>query len=183
MKTQVQHGSNGNTLICALCTIVIISLIGANVLVNCTRHYNITAKQLKAWKEALYAAEAGGDAGVGDTLLRKIDFKYDHFKGTYGDGDGNNISLLPVAYPQITRRIELIAVPKYYVFGGALRVVNAFDGPGTAGFIDSYNSKNPTNPNPSSPQVVNNDIPGPNATSYYGSNPSNSTFLADAHDA
>src|SRR2546430_3664387 len=289
MKTQVQQGNNGNTLICALCTIVIISLIGANVLVNCTRHYNITAKQLKAWKEALYAAEAGGEAGfdevrkalnpsslpfttdgwaaapspaptpgpawtktisglgqagslsttvtidkltdntgtipatspyyrirsigtarlfglprtglsdqffasgpnfvansarrgVGDTLLRKIDFKYDHFKATYGDGDGNNLGLSTVTYPQITRRIELIAVPKYYVFGGALRVVNAVEGPGTAGFVDSYNSKNPTNPNPSSPKVVNNDVPGPNTTSYYGSNPSNSTYLADAHD-
>src|SRR6266550_5642880 len=289
MKIQVQQRNNGNTLICALCTIVIISLIGANVLVNCTRHYNVTAKQLKAWKEALYAAEAGGDAGfdevrkalnpsslpfttdgwtaapspaptpgpawtktissfgqagslsttvtidklfdttgtipsstpyyriravgtarlfglprvglsdqfvaggpnfvansasrgVGETLLRKIDFKYDHFKGTYGDGDGNNIGLSPVAYPQITRRIELVAVPKYYVFGGALRVVNTFDGPGSAGFVDSYNSKNPTNPNPSSPKVINNDIPGPNTTSYYGSNPSNPNYLADAHD-
>jgi hypothetical protein len=291
MKTQVQQGSNGNTLVCALCTIVIISSIGANVLVNCTRHYNVTAKQFKAWKEALYAAEAGGDAGfdevrkalnpsnlpfttdgwaaapspaptpgpawtktisgfgqagslsatvtidkltdntgtipantpyyrirsvgiarlfglprtglsdqffaggpnfvansasrgVGDTLLRKIDFKYDHFKATYGDGDGQGVSLVPLASgnPQITRRIELVAVPKYYVFGGALRVVNAFNGPGTGGFVDSYNSKNPTNPNPSSPRVVNNDIPGPNITSYYGSNPSNSTYRADAHD-
>jgi hypothetical protein len=289
MKTQVHGEANGNVLICALCTIVIISLIGANVLVNCTRHYNITAKQLKAWKEALYAAEAGGDAGfdevrkaldpinlpfitdgwavapspaptpgpawtktissfgqagslsttvtidkltdntgtipaaipyyrirsvgtarlfglprtglsdqlytgaphfgansasrgVGDTLLRKIDFNYDHFKATYGDGDGNNIGLSTVTYPQITRRIELIAVPKYYVFGGALRVVNVFNGPGSAGFIDSYNSKNPTNPNPSSPKVVNNDVPGPNTTSYYGSDPANSTYLADAHD-
>jgi hypothetical protein len=289
MKTQVHGEANGNVLICALCTIVIISLIGANVLVNCTRHYNITAKQLKAWKEALYAAEAGGDAGfdevrkaldpinlpfitdgwavapspaptpgpawtktissfgqagslsttvtidkltdntgtipaaipyyrirsvgtarlfglprtglsdqlytgaphfgansasrgVGDTLLRKIDFNYDHFKATYGDGDGNNIGLSTVTYPQITRRIELIAVPKYFVFSGAMRVVNMFDGPGSGGFIDSYNSKNPTNPNPSSPKVVNNDVPGPNTTSYYGSNPANSTFLADAHD-
>jgi len=289
MKTQVQQRNNGNTLICALCTIVIISLIGANVLVNCTRHYNITAKQLKAWKEALYAAEAGGDAGfdevrkalnpsslpfttdgwtaapspaptpgpawtktissfgqagslsttvtidkltdntgtipattpyyrirsvgtarlfglprvglsdqffaggpnfvansasrgVGDTLLRKINFKYDHFKATYGDGDGNNIGLSTVTYPQITRRIELVAVPKYFVFSGAMRVVNMFDGPGSSGFIDSYSSKNPTNPNPSSPKVVNNDIPGPNTTSYYGSNPSNSTYRADAHD-
>src|SRR5207237_9688137 len=66
MKTQVHRGDNGNVLICALCTIVIISLIGANVLVNCTRHYNITDKQLKAWKEALYAAEAGGDADFGE---------------------------------------------------------------------------------------------------------------------
>src|SRR5207253_1346220 len=289
MKTQIDQRNNGNILICALCTIVVVSLIGANVLVNCTRHYNITAKQLKGWKEALYAAEAGGDAGfdevrkalnpsslpfttdgwaaapspaptpgpawtktiggfgeggnlsttvtidkltdttgtipnstpyyriraigtakllglprvglsdqffaggpnfvansasrgVGETLLRKIDFKYDHFKASYGDGDGHNLGLSPVASPQITRRIELVAVPKYYVFGGAMRVVYAFDGPGNAGYIDSYNSKNATNPNPSSPKVVNNDVPGPNTTSYYGSNPSNSTYLADAHD-
>ena len=289
MRALTQNGNDGNVLLCALCTIVIVSFIGASVLINCTRHYNITAKQLKGWKEALYAAEAGGDAGfdevrkaldpinlpfiadgwttapspaptpgpawtktisgfgqganlsttvtidkltdntgtipsttpyyrirsvgtarlyglprtglsdkffasgpnfvansasrgVGDTLLRKIDFKYDHFKATYGDGDGNNLGSSPVTYPQIIRRIELVAVPKYYVFGGALRVVNAFNGPDTPGFVDSYNSKNPTNPNPSSPQVVNNDIPGPNTTSYYGSNPSNATYLADAHD-
>jgi len=289
MKTQIHQRDNGHILVCALCTIVIVSLVGANVLVNCITHYNVTAKQLKGWKEALYAAEAGGDAGfdevrkalnpislpfttdgwaaapspaptpgpawtktisgfgqegnlsttvtidklfdttgtipsstpyyriravgtarlfglprvglsdqflasgpnfvansarrgVGDTLLRKIDFKYDHFKASYGDGDGHNLSLSTVTFPQITRRIELVAVPKYFVFGGAMRVVNLFDGPGNAGFLDSYNSKNPTNPNPSSPQVVNNDIPGPNTTSYYGSNPSNSTYLADAHD-
>jgi len=289
MRALTQNGNDGNVLLCALCTIVIVSFIGASVLINCTRHYNITAKQLKGWKEALYAAEAGGDAGfdevrkardptnlpfiadgwttapspaptpgpawtktisgfgqganlsttvtidkltdntgtipsttpyylirsvgtarlyglprvglsdkffaagpnfvansasrgAGDTLLRKIDFKYDHFKATYGDGDGNNLGSSPVPYPQITRRIELVAVPKYYVFGGALRVVNAFNGPGAPGFVDSYNSKNPTNPNPSSPKVINNDIPGPNTTSYYGSNPSNSTYLADAHD-
>src|SRR5205823_4572210 len=120
--------------------------------------------------------------GVGETLLRKIDFKYDHFKATYGDGDGHGLSLTSVSNPQITRRIELVAVPKYYVFGGALRVVNGFNGPGNGGLIDSYNSKNPTNPNPSSPQVVNNDIPGPNTTSYYGSNPTNPAYLADAHD-
>jgi LysM repeat protein len=289
MKTQIHQRDNGHILVCALCTIVIVSLIGANVLINCITHYNVTAKQLKGWKEALYAAEAGGDAGfdevrkalnplslpfttdgwaaapspaptpgpawtktisgfgqegnlsttvtidklfdttgtipsstpyyriravgtarlfglprvglsdqflaggpnfvansasrgVGETLLRKIDFKYDHFKASYGDGDGHNLSLSTVTFPQITRRIELVAVPKYFVFGGAMRVVNLFDGPGSAGFLDSYNSKNPTNPNPGSPQVVNNNIPGPNTTSYYGSNPSNSTYLADAHD-
>src|SRR2546430_2538966 len=194
MKIQIHRRDDGHILVCALCTIVIVSLIGANVLVNCITHYNVTAKQLKGWKEALYAAEAGGDAGfdevrkalkpmslpfttdgwaaapspaptpgpawtktisgfgqegnlsttvtidklfdttgtipsstpyyriravgtarlfglprvglsdqflaggpnfvansasrgVGDTLLRKIDFKYDHFKASYGDGD------------------------------------------------------------------------------------------------
>src|SRR6185436_10657862 len=200
MRTQIHQRDNGNILVCALCTIVIVSLIGASVLVNCISHYNITAKQLKGWKEALYAAEAGGDAGfdevrkligwtaapspaptpgpawsktisgfgqeanlsttvtidqlfdntgttippgtpfyriravgtaklfglprvglsdqffaggpnfvansasrgVGDTLLRKIDFKYDHFKASYGDGDGHNLSLSTVTFPQIT---------------------------------------------------------------------------------
>src|SRR6476469_2388530 len=257
MRVLTQNGNDGNVLLCALCTIVIVSFIGASVLINCTWHYNITAKQLKGWKEALYAAEAGGDAGfdevrkardptnlpfiadgwttapspaptpgpawtktisgfgqganlsttvtidkltdstgtipsitpycrlraigtarlyglprvglsdqfftgtsnfvansasrgVGDTLLRKIDFKHDHFKATYGDGDGHNPSLSTVTFPQITRRIELVAIPKYFVFGGAMRVVNLFDGPGSAGFLDSYNSKNPTNPNPGS---------------------------------
>lgn len=284
-----QSGNEGNVLLCALCTIVIVSLIGANILINCTRQYNVTAKQLKGWKEALYAAEAGGDVGfdevrkaldpinlpftadgwvtapspaptpgpawtksisgfgqggnlsttvtidkltdntgtlpsttpyyriravgtarlfglarvslsdkffaggpnfvansasrgVGDSLLRKIDLKYDHFKATYGDGDGNSPATSPVANPQVTRRIELIAVPKYYVFSGALRVTNQFDGPGNAGNVDSYNSANPTNPNPSSPKVVNNDIPGAGVTSYYGPNPSNASYLADAHD-
>jgi len=33
MKTQIHQRDNGNILVCALCTIVIVSLIGANVLV------------------------------------------------------------------------------------------------------------------------------------------------------
>src|SRR6266704_25509 len=63
MRALTANRNEGNVRLCALCTIVIVSLIGAGVLINCTRHYNITAKQLKGWKEALYAAEAGGDAG------------------------------------------------------------------------------------------------------------------------
>src|SRR5438874_13011848 len=72
MKTQIDQRNNGNILVCALCTIVIVSLIGASVLINCTRHHNITAKQLKGWKEALYAAEAGGDAGF-DEVRKALD--------------------------------------------------------------------------------------------------------------
>lgn len=288
MKTKSHKRDNGNILLCALCTIIVVSLIGANVLVNCTTRYNVTAKQIKAWKEALHAAEAGGDAaldelrknpsspnfttdgwtaapspaptpgpawtktfnnfgqynslsttvtidklmdgtgtipntvpyyriravgtarlfglprvglsdkffvggsnfvsnsasrGIGDTLLRKIDFKYDHFKSTYGDGDGQGISLTPVTQgPQVTRRIELVAVPKCSVFNGAVRVANSFNWPGSAGYIDSYSSTNATNPDPSSPKVIDNNAPGPGVTSYYGSSPSNAIYLKDAHD-
>jgi len=70
MKTRIPQKDNGNVLLCALCTILIVSLVGANVLMNCTRHYNVTAKQLKAWKEAMYAAESGADAGLDE--IRKL---------------------------------------------------------------------------------------------------------------
>jgi hypothetical protein len=237
MKAKPYSNQDGSTLICALCTILIISLIGANVLLNCTTRYNVSSKQLKGWKEALYAAEGGADIAFsevrkfappstaflasngwtttigpsytsysrtdglpysfgqnnslsakvtvdqltftqsnqpqnyyrirsqgtatllglprvgmddrmnnltkGDSLLRKIDFKYDHFKAAYGDGDGNGKAISPVPYPQITRRVETIAVPQFStLFTYELKLGNAFSGPGSAGVVDSYDSKN-----------------------------------------
>src|SRR6266404_7133637 len=238
---QLRRTNAGSALICVLCTIFILSLIGATVLLNCAARYNVASKQVKGWKEALYAAEGGGDIafaevrklvsnptgafsgwtsgvpaagpwsngpytfgqsnglstsvtvdrlqptpnpngvhcyriratgtakliglprtgldsaltangthfaansatrGNGDTLLRKIDFNYDHFKAAYGDGDMNSPTLQTVPYPQITRRIELIAAPQMASFTGGLEVGNAFAGPGHAGVVDSYNSKN-----------------------------------------
>jgi hypothetical protein len=236
---QLRRTNAGSVLICALCTIFILSLIGATVLLNCAARYNVDSKQVKGWKEALYAAEGGGDIafaevrklvsnptgafsgwssgapapgpsgngpytfgqsnslsttvtvdrlqpppnsnvfcyriratgtvkliglprtgldsaltasgthfagnsatrGNGDTLLRKIDFKYDHFKATYGDGDMNSPTLQTVQYPQITRRIELIAAPQMQSFSGSFRVSGAFSGPGSAGRVDSWDSK------------------------------------------
>jgi len=237
---KLRRTNTGSAIICALCTIFILSLIGATVLLNCAARYNVATKQAKAWKEALYAADAGGDIafaevrklvsnpaaafsgwtsgvpapgpsgngpytlgqanslstsvtvdrlqptpnpngvfcyriratgtakllglprtgldsaltasgthfaansatrGNGDTLLRKIDFNYDHFKATYGDGDGNNLALQTVSNPQITRRIELIATPQTLNFTGSLEVSGAFSGPGSAGRIDSWDSK------------------------------------------
>ena len=238
---QLERTNTGSTILCALCTILIISLIGANVLLNCTTRYNVSAKQVKGWKEALYAAEGGGDIafsevrklvgvidpstvllpdgwtktsgssysngpytfgqkladGTGslsaqvtvdqlaatlgtppsswpyfrirskgtatlfglprvgmddrmdnltkaDSLLRKIDFKYDHFKAKYGDGDGNSPTISPVSFPQVTRRTETIAVPQFLTFTAALEATGSFYGPGTGngGLIDSYDSKN-----------------------------------------
>jgi hypothetical protein len=222
MKKSLQKQS-GSTMIYALLTIVILSLIAANVLVNSTTRYNVSSKQVKGWKDALYAAEAGGDVAFaevrklvttgfpaqfvadgwtpgpacvktitfgqsnglsatvtvdspptigsacyrirsvgtarlfglmrvgmddrmnsttkGDSLIRKIDFKYDHFLSAYGDGDGNNTKIQAVNYPQITRRIETVAVPQWS-FTGALKATAGFNGPGSAGLIDSYDSKN-----------------------------------------
>lgn len=232
MKRPTLRGERGNILICTMCTMLIVTIIGANVLYNCTTRYNVSSKQVKAWKEALVAAEAGGDVGYsvcrkaigdadpatvfsaggwatpspaptnltwtktvppfgdsnslsanvtvdkfftdanggpsyrirstgiarvyglprtgmddrmgsarGDSLLRKIDFKYDHFKATYGDGDGNGLALVAVTNPQVARRVELIATPMD-PFEGAVKCLSAFNGPGAASVVDSFDSHN-----------------------------------------
>jgi Tfp pilus assembly protein PilX len=61
MQVKKHRPEEGNALICVLCTILIISLIGANVLRNCTTRFNISSSQVRGWKESLLAAEAGGD--------------------------------------------------------------------------------------------------------------------------
>ncbi|MEO5721899.1 MAG: hypothetical protein ABIR71_10570 [Chthoniobacterales bacterium] len=86
----------------------------------------------------------------GDSLLRKIDFSFDHFRATYGHGDtlatdpgtvANGKALTAVPRAQVKRRIELVAVP-VMSFEGAIKCLSAFAGPGSAGVIDSYNSIN-----------------------------------------
>jgi hypothetical protein len=245
MKTYVQN-ENGSAIVCAMGTILILSIIGANVLMNCTTRYNVTSKQVNAWRNALAAAEAGADIayaetrktftnpatqftgtgwsspdsstgpwtytmsnpiggsanllatatvdkfttvdgyrcyrirsigaarvlglrrtgmddtpaqvgssfgltgarGGGDSLVRKIDFNYDHFIATYGDGDGNNKRVVSVPsdangqpLAQVSRRIELVAVPILPI-SGAIKTTGSFYGPGSSGVIDSFNSDN-----------------------------------------
>ena len=269
MKVSLIPNKRGNVLLCALCTIFIISLIAANVLLNCTTRYNQASNQVRSWNEALYAAESGADIafaeirkpylpaasptpspnppspwtgwtnsgttyvspvttfgsdnlqartvvetcyfdsfgvfqlgtnptggnwyrirskgtsplqglqrtgmddrlsngnrfvanastrGDGDTLLRKIDFKYDHFTATYGPtGDGTNQAIVAVS-PQLSRRIELIAAP-VTPFDVAIKVGGNFYGLGSAAYIDSYRSTvgpydSTVKDNPSDPRYV-----------------------------
>jgi hypothetical protein len=78
----------------------------------------------------------------GDSLLRKIDFNYDHFIATYGpNGDGAGKALVAVSQPQLARRLELIAAP-LTPFEAAIKASGSFYGLGSAAQIDSYNSKN-----------------------------------------
>ena len=275
MQTRKTFRESGNALICALVAILIVSLIGANVLSNSTTRLNVSSNQVRAWKEALEAAEAGGDMafselrkqtstdgtvrasqwsgwttsgtthtspqttfgasnlitqttvetfyfdasgvfhtganpdpnqnnwyrirskgtaplpnlkrtgmddalmedgqthfaaigstqmkdivarGKGDSLLRKIDFKYDHFVSSYGpNGDGLNKALVvPLAAPSISRRVEQIVTPVTPFFDAAIKANGIFYGLGSAAYIDSYDSRNgPYDPtvktNPSSP--------------------------------
>jgi hypothetical protein len=227
MKSKINiqaRDEKGSALMCALGVLTVLSLVAASLLLNCTTRYNVTSKQVKGWKEALIAAEAGADlafaevrkngldstkgfagtsnwvspapsplpstnswelgytkagpvfgdnnslhakvtvdkfqalegkpvsdptavcyyrirsigtadlggfarAGMddrmnattrGDSLIRKIDFITDHFLSTYGFGDalstaaatsGNGKTTSAVSKPQISRRIELIAIP------------------------------------------------------------------------
>src|SRR5436305_4237612 len=215
----------GTVLLCVLCTILVVSLIGGNVLLNCITRYNVASSQVRSWKESLDAAETGGDiayaelrktisdpthayspsdgwtyAGVaytnapvtygqdnlstssrvdpfyydgngnawyrirtkgtapvlglkrvgmddrmgpntrGDSLLRKIDFNYDHFVATYGpNGDGVGQTLLPVSQPQVSRRVELVAAPMT-PFEAAIKAGGTFYGLGSAAYVDSFRS-------------------------------------------
>src|SRR6266705_6022749 len=69
MKMKSSSNESGNVLICVLGVILIVSLIGANVLRNSTTRLNASSNQVRAWKEALSAAETGGDIGFAE--LRK----------------------------------------------------------------------------------------------------------------
>src|SRR5438477_9719972 len=61
MKVSFTPNERGNVLLCAVCTIFVVSLIAANVLLNCTARYNQASNQVRSWNEALYAAESGAD--------------------------------------------------------------------------------------------------------------------------
>lgn len=78
----------------------------------------------------------------GDSLLRKIDFRFDHFVAAYGP-NGNNVgkAIVPVSQPQVTRRVELLAGP-ITPFEAAIKCSGTFYGLGNAAQVDSYNSNN-----------------------------------------
>lgn len=71
MSTLNSSRQKGSTLLVALSTILVLSLAGAGVLMNSTTRYNVTTAQVKGWKDALFAAEAGGDIGFAE-VRKKI---------------------------------------------------------------------------------------------------------------
>src|SRR5438874_1077489 len=73
MLTKQRQTERGNVLLAVLCTITVISFLGANVLLNCTTRYNAASSQVRAWKESLYAAEAGGDIAYAECRKTILD--------------------------------------------------------------------------------------------------------------
>ncbi|MDQ6765642.1 MAG: hypothetical protein M3Z22_06020, partial [Verrucomicrobiota bacterium] len=55
------NNEDGSVLMVSLGVLTVLSLVAANLLLNCTTRYNVTSKQVKGWKEALIAAEGGAD--------------------------------------------------------------------------------------------------------------------------
>jgi hypothetical protein len=95
----------------------------------------------------------------GDSLLRKIDFRTDHFIATYGpNGDGVGKALVAVDNPQITRRIEQISAP-ITPFEAAIKAAGTFYGLGSAAYVDSFRSSvgpydSSVKTNPADPRYV-----------------------------
>src|SRR5262245_59660810 len=87
MRFTSLSGERGNVLLCVLCTILVVSIIGGNVLFNCMTRYNVASSQVRSWKESLDAAETGGDIAYAE--VRKTILDPTHaFTGTSGKGSG-----------------------------------------------------------------------------------------------
>src|SRR5437763_11635362 len=87
MRTPGQQGAEqANVLLCVVCTIAIVSVIGGNVLLNCATRYNASSSQLRAWKESFYAAEAGGDIAYAEVRKTVLDRTHAFSGWTYSGG-------------------------------------------------------------------------------------------------
>src|SRR2546423_15625124 len=73
MRISQRTVARGNVLLCVLCTILVVSLIGGNVLLNCMTRYNAASSQVRSWKESLDAAETGGDIAYAEVRKTIVD--------------------------------------------------------------------------------------------------------------
>src|SRR5256714_3530301 len=83
----------GNVLLCVLCTILVVSLIGGNVLLNCMTRYNVASSQVRSWKESLDAAETGGDIAYAEVRKTVVDPTHSFSGWTYSGGVYSNSSV------------------------------------------------------------------------------------------
>src|SRR5256885_14257182 len=86
MRTSNPTFERGNVLLCVLCTILVVSVIGANVLLNCMTRYNVASSQVRSWKESLEAAETGGDIAYAEIRKTILDPTHAFSGWTYSGG-------------------------------------------------------------------------------------------------
>jgi hypothetical protein len=95
MRISQRTVARGNVLLCVLCTILVVSLIGGNVLLNCMTRYNVASSQVRSWKESLDAAETGGDIAYAEVRKTILDPTHKFSGWTYSGGAYTNS---PVTY-------------------------------------------------------------------------------------
>src|SRR4051812_20189316 len=99
MRTSLTTASKekGNVLLSVVCTILIVSIIGGNVLLNCVTRYNASSCQVRAWKTSLSAAEAGGEIAYAEVRKTILDTSNAFTGWTYSGGKYSNS---PVTFGQ-----------------------------------------------------------------------------------
>src|SRR5207237_8110106 len=93
MRMSNQSLERGNVLLCVLCTILVVSVIGGNVLLNCITRYNVASSQVRSWKESLDAAETGGDIAYAEVRKTVADPTHSFSGWTYSGGVYSNSSV------------------------------------------------------------------------------------------
>lgn len=109
------NSQQGNVLLCVLCTILIVSVIGANVLLNSVTRFNTASSQLRSWKESLYAAEAGGDVAYAEVRKTVLDPTHAFSGWNYSGGVQSN---LPINFGRDDLTTNSTVDLFYYDFNG-----------------------------------------------------------------
>jgi hypothetical protein len=89
-RATLHRTEQANVLLCVICTILIVSVIAGNVLLNCVTRFNVSCSQVRAWKEALYAAESGGDIAYAEVRKTILDPTHAFASWTYTGGVHTN---------------------------------------------------------------------------------------------
>jgi len=111
MRISQRTVDGGNVLLCVLCTILVVSIIGGNVLLNCMTRYNVVSSQVRSWKESLDAAETGGDIAYAEVRKTILDPTHAFSGWTYSGGAYTNS---PVTYGTDNLTTSSRADPFYY---------------------------------------------------------------------
>jgi len=115
MQLSKGKSQRGNVLLCVLGTILVVSLIGGNVLLNCVTRFNASSSQVRCWKEALYAAEAGGDVAYAEVRKKILDSSH-AFNGW--DYTGGVYSNSPITFGRDNLTTSSQVDSFYYDFSG-----------------------------------------------------------------
>src|ERR1700719_2883652 len=116
MRISNENDQRANVLLCVLCTILVVSLIGANVLFNSVTRFNSASSQVRSWKESLDAAEAGGDMAYAEVRKTILDPTHAFSGWTYSGGIYTNS---PITFGQDNLSTSGSAGIFYYDFNGS----------------------------------------------------------------